>query len=55
VQVVEMKFLPRVHSVTLAKKVHSCEIHRALNFERLLLHMKKSQLCWFSHVSRTPH
>jgi len=49
-----MGFLLRVHSVTLYDIVHSCEIHRALIVEPLLLEIKRSQLHWFGHVSRMP-
>ena len=45
-------FLRRFHGVTLCHKVWSCENFDALNSEPLLLRIKKSQLCWFSHVSR---
>ena len=52
-QAVEMRFLRRIHGVTLCDKVRSCEILRALNVEPLL-RIERSQICWFSHVSEMP-
>jgi len=34
--------------------VHSSEIRKSLNIEPLLLRIERSQLRWFSHVSRMP-
>ena len=40
--------------VTLFNKVRSTEIKKPLNFEQLLLRIKRSQLRWFGHVGRIP-
>jgi len=45
VQAAKMGFC-EVHSVTLGKKVHSCEIHA-----EPLLWIVRCQLHWFGHVS----
>jgi len=42
------------YSMTLRDKVCSCNIRRVLNVEPLL-RREKSQLRWFSHVSRISH
>jgi len=34
--------------------VHSCEIGKAQNVKPLLFPRERTQLCWFSHVSRIP-
>jgi len=52
-QATEIVFLRVVHGVTLRDKVRGCEIPKALNVLSLL-RIKKSQLCWFGHVTRTP-
>jgi len=53
VEVAEMEFLWRVHSMTLCNKVCSCEICNALNVEPLL-RIKRSQLWCFSHTANMP-
>jgi len=55
VQAAEVRFLGRVHGVTLRDKVRSFEIRRAVNVEPLFLRIERSQLRCFSHVSRMPH
>jgi len=50
VQVAEIAFSRRVHGVTLSKKVHNCEIYKALNVELLIVWVKRSQLGCFDHV-----
>jgi len=53
-QAVHMGFLQIVHEVTLCDEVHSCEIHKTLNIEPLVLRIERSQLTWFGHGSRMP-
>ena len=53
VQAEEMGNLQRVDGVTLGNKVHTCEIRKALNVEPFL-RIERSELRWFSHVSRMP-
>ena len=55
VQAAEMRFLGRVHGMTLRDKVRSFEIRRVMNVEPHLLRIERSQLRCFSHVSRMPH
>ena len=54
VQAFEMSFLRRIDGVTLFNKVRSSEDTKSLNTEPLLLRIERSQLRWFSHVSRIP-
>ena len=54
VQAAEMKFLRRVHGVTLLDQVRSSTIRKSLDIEPLLLRIERSQLRWFGHVSRMP-
>ena len=51
-QVTENRFLRRIQEVTLFNKVPSSEIRKSLNIEPLLLRIERSQLRWFSHVSK---
>jgi len=43
-----MRFLWRVHGVTLRDRVRNCEIRKALNVDPLL-RIERSQLPWFGH------
>jgi len=52
VQASEMRFLRKIEGVTLFDKVRSFEIRKSLNIEPLLLRIERSQLKWFSHVSK---
>ena len=52
VQVAEMGFLRRVHSMTLRDKESCCEIRKSLNVEPLLIRIERSQLWWVGHVFR---
>ena len=54
VQASEMRFLRRIEGVTLFNQVRSSEIQKSLNIDPLLLRIGRSQLRWFSHVSRMP-
>ena len=51
VQAAVIVILRSIHCATLCDKVRSCKIRRALNVEPLL-RFERSQLRWFSHVSR---
>jgi len=51
VQVVNMGFLQKVHSVTLRNKVCSSEVCKAVNVESFLW-IERSQLCRFGHMPR---
>jgi len=51
VQVAEMGFLGRVHSVTLRDKVRNCESCEPLDVEPLF-RIRRSQPCWFGCVTR---
>jgi len=44
-------FLRRVHDATLPAKVRCCEIRKEMKVQPLL-RIERSQLRWFSHVSR---
>jgi len=46
-----MGFLRKFYGMTLCNEVHSGEIHKTWNVEPLL-RIKRSQLLWFSYVSR---
>jgi len=48
-----MGFLRKVAGVTLCDKERCCEILNALNVG-LLFRTERSQLRWFSHVTRKP-
>ena len=55
VQAFKMRFLRRIEGViTLFNKMRSSEIRKSLNIEPLLFRIERSQLRWFSHVSRMP-
>ena len=54
VQACEMRFLRRIHGVTLLDKVRSSEIRDSLKVEPLLLRIERSQLKWYGHVCRMP-
>jgi len=49
VQAAEMRFLRKVHGVTLRYKMCSCEIYKTLNVEKLL-RIERFHLRWFDHV-----
>ena len=53
VLVAEIKYLRRVHGVTLRDKVRRCEIRKVLKVESLL-RIKRSQLRSFGHMTRRP-
>ena len=44
----------RIEGVAIFIKVDSSEIQKSFDIEPLLLRIKRSQLRWFGHVSRTP-
>ena len=52
VQASELRFLQRFEGVTQFNKVRSSKIRKSHNIEPLLLRNKRSQLRWFSHVSK---
>ena len=52
VQAAKMGFLRRISDLTLLDKVKSADIRESLNIESLLLRLKRSQLCWYEHVTR---
>ena len=54
VQASEMSFLLRIERVALLNKMRSSKIQKSVNFELLLLRIKRSQLRWFGHVSKMP-
>ena len=54
VQASEMRFLQRIEGVALFNKVRCSEIRKSVNIKPLLLRIERSQLRWFSHVSRMP-
>ena len=53
VQVAEMGFLQKFRSLFLLDKVKSTDICH--NIELLLLHIERSQLRWYGHVTRMSH
>jgi len=44
------EILQKFYGMTLRNKVHSCEIHKAMNAELLLV--ERSQVGWFGYVTR---
>ena len=54
VQASEMSFLRRIEGVTRFNKERSFEIRKSLNLKPLLPRIERSQLRWFSDVSRLP-
>ena len=55
VQAAEMGFLRKVRSLPLLDKVKSTDIRQSLNIEPLLFRIERSQLRWYSHVTRMSH
>lgn len=53
-QAVEMSFVRRVARLSLRGRVKSSAIRGRLRVEVLLLHIARSQLNWFSHLTRIP-
>ena len=51
-QVSDMRFLQKIVEVTMFDKVCTTVIREPLNIESPLLHIVRSQLGWFGHVSR---
>ena len=54
IQAAEMSFLRRVAGLSLRDKVRSSDIRRELGVEPLLLHIERSPLKWFGHLTRMP-
>uniref|UniRef100_A0A669C5T3 Reverse transcriptase domain-containing protein n=1 Tax=Oreochromis niloticus TaxID=8128 RepID=A0A669C5T3_ORENI len=54
IQATEMGFLRRVAGLSLGDRVRSSAIREGLRVEPLLLHIKRSQLRWFEHLTRMP-
>lgn len=54
IQTMEMSFLQRVAVLSLRNRVKSSIIWEGLRVEPLLLHMERSQLMWFRHLTGMP-
>uniref|UniRef100_A0A669BJZ3 Reverse transcriptase domain-containing protein n=1 Tax=Oreochromis niloticus TaxID=8128 RepID=A0A669BJZ3_ORENI len=54
IQAAEMSFLRRVAGLSLRDRVRSLAIREGLRVEPLLLHIERSQLRWFGHLTRMP-
>uniref|UniRef100_A0A669C209 Reverse transcriptase domain-containing protein n=1 Tax=Oreochromis niloticus TaxID=8128 RepID=A0A669C209_ORENI len=54
IQAAEMSFLRRVAGLSLRDRVRSSAIREGLRVEPLLLHIERSQLRWFGHLTRMP-
>uniref|UniRef100_A0A669EXX2 Reverse transcriptase domain-containing protein n=1 Tax=Oreochromis niloticus TaxID=8128 RepID=A0A669EXX2_ORENI len=52
IQAAEMSFLRRVAGLSLRDRVRSSAIREGLRVEPLLLHIERSQLRWFGHLTR---
>ena len=50
----KVRFLPKIIGVTTLDKLHSNAIRESLNIESILFRVERSQLRWFSHLSRMP-
>ena len=55
VQEPETFFLRKVVDLFLVDKIKSTDIQQSLNIEPLLLHIERSRVCWYGHVTRMSH
>ena len=53
-QAFEMRFLRKIEDVTMFDKLRNTAFRESLNFDSLLLRIKRFQLKWFGHVSKIP-